>query len=166
MVSKKSDVSGLDIVAADLIAELRRSQRTLATAESVTGGLIGSTITRIPGASSVYRGGIIAYSMDAKVNILGVPQGVCAGGLVTEEVAVQMAIGAYKVMGADLAVSCTGVAGPDWDHSGPSPVAPGTIWLAVASEHVTTTKLLTLSGSRNEMRLATAHQALLMLSQN
>lgn len=100
------------------------------------------------------------------MSVLGVPELVCAGGLITEEVAVQMAIGAYKLLGADLAVSCTGVAGPDWDHSGPSPVGPGTVWLAVASEQLTTTRLLNLSGSREEIRLATAQQALLMLTQN
>lgn len=166
MAVRDSDINAIETAAADLVADLRKTRRTLATAESVTGGLIGSTITSVPGASEIYRGGIIAYSMDAKVSVLGVPEEVCARGLITEEVAVQMAIGAYRLLDADLAVSCTGVAGPDWDHSGPSPVGPGTIWLAVASEKSTVTKLLNLSGSREEIRLATTHQALFMLSQN
>mgnify|MGYP001389618988 CR=1 FL=1 len=108
---------------------LRRNGKTLACAESCTGGLIATLITDIPGASDVFKGGAVTYSNEAKINILGVnPESLERFGAVSEEVARQMAEGAQQRFGADFAVSTSGIAGP----GGGSPEKPvGT--LAVGS---------------------------------
>lgn len=159
------DLGQVEASATDLVTDFRRARRTIATAESLTGGLLGSLITSVPGASLVYRGGVIAYSAETKMSVLGVSREACSYGLVSEKVAVEMAEGVHRLLDVDVAVSCTGVAGPDWDNSGPDPVPPGTVWLATASKWGSTTQLLTVTGSRQQIRLVTAHKALQMLAQ-
>lgn len=102
----------------------------LATAESCTGGLLAKVITDLPGASSCYRGGLIAYSNDIKVRHLGVdPLALERHGAVSRIVALQMAFGACRSFSADLAMAVTGIAGP----GGGTKIKPvGTVWLAVA----------------------------------
>ncbi len=96
-----------------IIDKLIKNKYTLATAESVTGGMIGSTLIGAPGASSVFKGGIIAYGAEAKKQLLGVrDQTVQKHGAVSAEVAKEMAIGAIKTFNSDIAVSVTGIAGP------------------------------------------------------
>lgn len=101
--------------------------RTLATAESLTGGQIGSTITSIPGASKVYRGGVISYASDLKVSLVDVPQTLLdSGGAIQAEVALAMAIGVANNLHADFGLAVTGVAGPDPQDG----KAPGTVFVA------------------------------------
>lgn len=115
----------LDSLAVTVIAALEG--RTLATAESVTGGLIGATLTAIPGASRVYRGGVISYASDLKVSLLDVPFALLEdGGAVQGDVALAMALGAAKNMKADFGLAVTGVAGPDWQDG----KSPGTVFIA------------------------------------
>lgn len=92
---------------------LLKQRLTLATAESCTGGLIGHRLTEVPGSSEYFRGGIIAYSNDIKERLLGVSHATLeAHGAVSAETAVEMARGARCVLGTDIAVSVTGIAGP------------------------------------------------------
>jgi PncC family amidohydrolase len=87
--------------------------RTLATAESITGGQLGSVITSIPGASQIFRGGVIAYATDLKTSLLGVSDAVLAdGGAVQAQVALEMAKGVAAKLDADFGLAVTGVAGP------------------------------------------------------
>ncbi len=99
----------------DVIRALRG--RTLVTAESCTGGGIGQMLTSVPGSSAVFKGGIISYSSLLKVDLLKVSEGDLKNfGAVSEPVAKQMAAGARELLKADIAVSATGLAGPDGDE--------------------------------------------------
>ena len=101
---------------------LRDRGWTLALAESLTGGLIGARLTAVPGASDVFRGGLVSYASDVKFDLLDVPM----GPVVSEEAVVAMARGAARLLGADCAIAVTGVAGPD-PLDGED---PGTVWMA------------------------------------
>ena len=103
---------------------LRARGLTLGLAESVTGGLVGGRITNVAGSSSVFRGGVVSYASEVKFDVLGVDR----GPVVSEEAAVQMATGARRVLGCDVALALTGVAGPD-EQDGR---AVGTLCAAVA----------------------------------
>ncbi|MFZ4516764.1 MAG: competence/damage-inducible protein A [Microthrixaceae bacterium] len=103
---------------------LRERGLTLAAAESLTGGMIGSRLCDVPGASDVFRGGVVSYASDVKFDVLGVPE----GPVVTEEAARAMAIGVRRAIGADVGIAATGVAGPDEQEGH----RPGTVCLAVA----------------------------------
>ncbi|MTB10004.1 MAG: nicotinamide-nucleotide amidohydrolase family protein, partial [Actinobacteria bacterium] len=88
--------------------------RWVATAESVTGGQLGATITAIPGASKIYRGGVISYATDLKASLLGVSTSLLAeGGAVQAQVALEMATGVAEKLNAEFGLAVTGVAGPD-----------------------------------------------------
>ena len=126
--------------------------RTIATAESLTAGLVAATLAAVPGASSVLRGGIVAYATDLKTALLGVPEGLLArGGAVQPAVAEAMAVGARARTGADYALACTGVAGPDPQDGHPV----GEVHVAVASEGAVRTHSLALAGSRDDIRHGT-----------
>ena len=106
--------------------------RTLATAESLTGGGIGAALTAVPGSSAVYKGGIVSYTNEVKETVLGVPAEVLdAYGAVSEPVARAMAEGVLHLIKADVAVSVTGLAGPGGDEYG-NPV--GTVFIGYADE--------------------------------
>jgi nicotinamide-nucleotide amidase len=107
---------------------LGASGRTLACAESLTGGGVGARLTALAGASASFIGSAVVYTAAAKGRVLGVPENVLAGGTVTEACALAMATGARDLYGADVALALTGAAGPE-PHDG---AAPGTIWVAVA----------------------------------
>ena len=108
------DVKGLEAVCFQLLKE---RNLTLSTAESCTGGRVAERITALPGVSSVYRGGVVSYWTSVKAAVLGVPQETLDQyGAVSEETARAMAEGARQITGADIAVSVTGVAGPDRDE--------------------------------------------------
>ena len=113
---------------------LRTRGWTLATAESCTGGLLGHRITDVPGASDYFAGGLIAYSYEAKQVMLEVdPQELLQHGAVSRETALAMARGARRVLGSDLALSITGIAGP----GGGMPEKPvGLTWVAAITEQV------------------------------
>jgi nicotinamide-nucleotide amidase len=130
---------------------LRERGMTIATAESCTGGLIGSLLTDIPGSSDVYVGGWVTYSNAMKTQQLGVDGTLIEQhGAVSEAVAAAMAQGALERSGADLAVSITGIAGPD-GGSDDKPV--GTVWIGIAQRGCdTTAHCMLLSGGRENVR--------------
>lgn len=128
------------------LASLKRHSLTIATAESCTGGNIAALLTSIPGASTVMRGGVVAYSNDVKMSILGVKADTLdTAGAVSRETVEQMAVGARQCLGSDYAVATSGIAGP----GGGTPDKPvGTVWTAIAGPHGTRSRLLTLMGDR------------------
>jgi PncC family amidohydrolase len=113
---------------------LRHHHATLATAESCTGGLIGSLLTDVPGSSDYYLGGVIAYSNQVKEHTLGVRAEILATvGAVSQETALQMAHGVRRLLGADYAVAVTGIAGP----AGATPGKPvGLVYIALVGPGV------------------------------
>lgn len=143
----------------------RLTGKQLATAESLTGGLIGGSITAVPGASAVYAGGIISYTNEVKHRLLGVPMELLDSlGAVSGPVAQAMAIGARKALNADVAVSVTGLAGPDGDEFG-HPV--GTVFIGYADENTSFAREFHFSGDREAVRNQTIEAALqLILEQN
>ena len=141
------DVTGLEEVCSALLLE---RGLTLATAESCTGGLIARRITALPGASRVYRGGVVSYWTEVKAAVLGVPQDILDQyGAVSEPTARAMAEGAQRITGADIAVSVTGVAGPDPDERG-NPV--GLVFIGLATPDGTFCRR-TESGRRTRDRI-------------
>lgn len=118
-------------VTESLVLELERTGLTIATAESCTGGLIGARLTSIAGVGFHYLGGVISYSNEAKVALLGVPKALIEDhGAVSPEVAEAMALGALGRFGADIAISDTGIAGP----TGGTPNKPvGLVWIGLAT---------------------------------
>ncbi len=145
-------------LAARLGAELASPPRTLAAAESCTGGLFGAAVTSVPGSSAYFLGGVVAYANASKVRDLGVPKAVIdAAGAVSEEVAVAMAEGARARFGADIGVGITGIAGP----GGAMPGKPvGTVCVAVATEDVRLSNRFLLPGDRDAVREETVARAL------
>lgn len=139
-------------VAADAVDALRDAGATIATAESLTGGLVCATLVGVPGASDVVRGGVVAYAADVKVSTLGVPAELVAErGTVDADVAAAMASGVRDRLGATYGIATTGVAGP-----GPSEGKPaGTVHVAVAGPDGVDTRLLHLPGDRAEIRSGT-----------
>ncbi len=135
--------------AAAVVRLLGEAGATLASAESLTGGLLGAAVTSVPGSSAVYVGGVVSYATRLKVSLLGVPAEVVAtAGVVSEECARAMAEGARARLGADYAVSTTGVAGPDLQEGKPA----GTAYVAVAGPHDTVARALRLDGDRSAVR--------------
>lgn len=134
---------------------------TLAAAESCTGGLIAKRLTDIPGASQVFLGGVVSYTNHVKQQVLHVPENLLARcGAVSAEVARAMALGVRVLTGADLAVSVTGLAGPDGDDRG-NPV--GTVFVGLSAPEGVTVRHLTLGGDRERIRTLSAHHAFDML---
>jgi nicotinamide-nucleotide amidase len=128
-----------------VLARLRDRGWTLGVAESVTGGLIGARIANVPGASDSFRGTIGAYASDVKRTVLGVT----AELVVSEESAIQMAQGAQRVLGADVGIAVTGVAGPTMQENQPV----GTVCLAIAiPEHDSFAVTIRLPGDRERIR--------------
>lgn len=126
-------VYGVDVsdLAECCYAQLSRRGLTLAAAESCTGGLVAQRITAIPGASAVFRGGVVSYWTEVKGGVLGVPQAILdAYGPVSEPCARAMAEGVRSITGADLGVSVTGAAGPDPDERG---VPVGIVYIGLAT---------------------------------
>ena len=128
---------------------LRERDRTVATAESLTGGLLGGRVTAVAGSSDYYLGGVVAYATEAKAALLGVDEGVLAAeGPVSEPVAAAMAEGARRAFGADLGLATTGVAGPTEQDGRPV----GTVCLGVADAAGTTTITVRAPGDRAQVR--------------
>jgi nicotinamide-nucleotide amidase len=147
-----------DPTAEKLIAALTAAGQSLATVESLTGGLIGATITGVPGASAVYRGGLITYSNEAKARLAGVSKQILdTHGAVSEQTATAMATGARVAVGSDWAIAVTGVAGPDAAEGH----EPGLVWVALAAPgRHPVAKRLELSGTREQIRVVTVDAAL------
>lgn len=143
------------------VAALRERGRRIATAESLTGGLLCSTLVDVPGASDVVAGAVVAYDPSVKTGLLGVdPAVVERYGTVDERTARAMAEAALRrVDGATVAVSTTGVAGPDPSEGHPA----GTVFVAVADAEGTVAQRLDLTGDRRAIREATVRAALSLL---
>jgi nicotinamide-nucleotide amidase len=145
-----------------VVRALTERGQTLATAESLTGGLIGAAITAVPGASAVYLGGLITYATDLKARLGGVPADLlAAAGPVSAQTAAAMASGAREATGADWAVAATGVAGPDPQDGHP----PGEVWLGLSGpDGIVRTVHLDLTGGRAAVRAGTVVAALSQLA--
>ena len=139
---------------------LRARGESLATAESLTAGLVSATIAAVPGASDVLRGGLTSYATDVKVSQLGVDAATIARhSVISAEVAEQMAVGARALFGSDWAVSATGVAGPDSQDGHPV----GEVYVAVAAARLTRIRGLQLAGDRAAIRQQAVDAALALL---
>lgn len=150
-----TDVNSLEEVVLSLLKE---RGLTFSCAESCTGGLVAKRVTDLPGASQVFRGGVVSYTNEVKAAVLGVPQELLdREGAVSAPVAKAMAEGIRKATGSDLAVATTGVAGPDPDDRG-NPV--GLVFVAVATEEGTFVKEQHLGGTRARVRTTAASCAL------
>lgn len=137
--------------------------QTVATAESLTAGLVCAALTEIPGASSVVRGGLIVYATDLKQKLAGVDSHLLVtSGAVHPEVARQLAQGARSRCRADWGVGLTGVAGPDPQDG----FAPGTVHLGVAGDGGATVRTLELSGDRSVVRTDSIRSALDLLGEH
>jgi nicotinamide-nucleotide amidase len=137
---------------------LREQEKTLAVAESCTGGLVGERITAVPGSSDYFLGGVIAYADRVKAALLGVPESLLLKyGAVSEPVALAMAEGARERFGADLAISTTGIAGP----GGGSDTKPvGMVWVGFSDAGESTAQVFEFPLDRSRHRMATAQVAL------
>lgn len=143
----------------------RLAGKTLVTAESLTGGGIGAALTAVPGASAVFKGGVISYTNQVKHEILGVPMELLDTlGAVSGPVAQAMARGVRELLNADVAVSVTGLAGPEGDEYG-HPV--GTVFVGYADEKTATARECHFDGGREAVREQTIQAALeLILEMN
>jgi nicotinamide-nucleotide amidase len=135
---------------AEIVRRLAARGETLAVAESLTGGLLASTVVDVPGASVVFRGGLVVYATDLKESLAGVPRSLLAErGPVDPRVALALAAGARHRCGADWGLGTTGVAGPDPQDG----VAVGTVWVACAGpDGVAEVRTLRLAGDRAAIR--------------
>jgi nicotinamide-nucleotide amidase len=159
-----SDPDGASVaeLARDLHAALRASGGTVAVAESLTGGLLAAELVDVPGASATFRGSVTAYTTDLKASVLGVDADLLAvEGAVHPEVAVQMAEGVRRLMGAVYGVATTGVAGPDPQDGRPV----GTVHVAVAGPEGSTVGSPVLSGERATIRREAVRAALELLGE-
>lgn len=153
-----SDGSDVPEVVLSLATAMRERGRTMATAESCTGGLIAGACTALSGSSDWFDRGFITYSNQAKTEMLGVPTDMLVRlGAVSAEVAAAMAVGARERAGVDYAVAVTGIAGPT---GGTATKPVGTVWLAWATPHGTSTALHRFSGDRHAVRQSTVLAAL------
>ncbi|MFI6207535.1 CinA family protein [Streptomyces sp. NPDC051041] len=154
--------------AVDLVRLLAVRGGTLAVAESLTGGLVAAEITSVPGASQVFRGSVTAYATELKQELLGVDAGLLAArGAVDPQVALQMAAGVRKALGADWGIATTGVAGPEPQDGKPV----GTVFVAVdgpfgaesGSAAGGKVEALRLKGDRAEIRRESVRSVLALL---
>ena len=138
--------------------------KTLCTAESLTGGGIGGALTSVPGASKVFKGGVISYTDEVKREMLGVPGvDLKTFGAVSAPVAQAMARGARELLKADVAVSVTGLAGPDGDEFGHE---VGTVFIGYADKKITTAGEYHFPGDREAVRRQTIQAALQLILDN
>ena len=140
-----------------LIQALTERHLTVATCESLTGGMICAALVDVPGASKVVRGGLITYQTDVKTLLADVEEGLIAQhGVVSAEVAKAMARGAREQLHADIAISATGMASPGGEEDPPA----GTVFVGLASEKGVRAIPLQLTGDRMSIRRETVNQAI------
>lgn len=143
-----------------IVALLTGRGQTVAVAESLTGGLLAASLVEVPGASVVFRGGIVAYATDLKSALLGVPASLLERcGAVHADVAAAMAEGARRRLGATFGVATTGVAGPDPADGQPA----GTVYIAASGQLSTVGRRLALAGGRRSIRDQAVLQSLVLL---
>jgi len=153
----KSDLE----LATQVIEQLRKSGKTLAVAESLTGGGLGAALTEVPGSSEVFLGGITTYSDASKVKLLEIPKRLISKHTaVSEEVAKSMAESVRKIFKSDFAISTTGVAGPGKAYG----KSAGSVWLAIATKKEVIAIELSIAGDRATVRKATIESALATFS--
>lgn len=152
---------GMLTPAAMVLSALRSRSLTLCTAESCTGGGVARAVTSVAGCSDVYKGGVVAYCNELKINILNVsPDTLAHKGAVSEDTVRQMCRGAIRVTGADCAVATSGIAGP----GGATPDKPvGTVWICAQTPSETKTQLLHLDGDREAVMDSAVARALMLL---
>ncbi|HTU07133.1 MAG TPA: nicotinamide-nucleotide amidohydrolase family protein [Trebonia sp.] len=147
-------------LAAEILRLLTASGRTVAAAESLTGGLVAAALTDVPGSSTAFRGGVVAYATELKAQLLGVDSRMLARhGPVYAPVAVAMAEGVRQRLDATVGVATTGVAGPDPADGFP----PGTVHIAVSLADDTVVRTMALAGNRDEVRRLTVERTLGLL---
>ncbi|MFB6722641.1 CinA family protein [Kribbella sp. NPDC056345] len=140
-----------------LVGVLKARGETLATAESLTGGMVGAALTDVAGVSAVYRGGVVVYATDLKAKLAGVPQDLLdAVGPVHPDTAAALATGVRERLEATYGLATTGVAGPD-PQAG---VEAGTVYVAAAGPGSVQVRKLQLSGNRSAVRQGTVVAAL------
>jgi PncC family amidohydrolase len=133
----------------------------LALAESCTGGLVGNRITDVPGSSEYFLGGVVSYSYESKVNLLGVSwETLNSNGAVSRKTVIEMARGARKLLSADIAVSVSGIAGPG---GGTAEKPVGTTWVGLAADDGEWANVFQFTGDRVQNKLSAADAALQML---
>ena len=158
-MEKSSTVSSL---AERLVALLNANGLVCVTAESCTGGGVGSAITSVPGSSAVFAGGVISYANEVKRDVLGVSEEILATkGAVSPECAAAMADGVRRLLKTDIAVSLTGIAGPG-GGSAEKPV--GLVWFGLSTPDGTRTEKAIFPGDRAQVRTAAVKHALGMLT--
>ena len=150
-----------DSIAGNVGKILKAKNSTVATAESCTGGNIAHFLTLNPGSSEYFKGGIVAYSNELKVKLLGVdPEIIAEKGAVSKEVVEAMAVAARQLLGTDYAIATSGIAGPD----GGTPEKPvGTIWIAVADSDSVISKVYNFGNHRERNIIRSSQTALNML---
>lgn len=152
-----NDPLAADTDVAALVGALRATNRTVATAESLTAGLVAATIAGVPGASTVLRGGLVVYATDLKHRLAGVSEEVLAAeGPVAASTAEQLAVGARTRCTADWGIGLTGVAGPDPQNG----IGAGTVFLGLAGPRHTEVMRLKLSGDRWNIRFDATRTAI------
>ncbi len=143
-----------------MLETLARRGETVATAESLTGGLLSARLTDVPGASRSFVGGVVSYATHVKVSALDVPADLVEQhGVISEECASAMARGVRTRLGSTWGIATTGVAGPDAQEGRPV----GTVWVAVAGPDHVETRELALEGDRWAIRQASCDAALAVL---
>lgn len=151
----------MSVAAAAAVHQLVERHETLATAESLTGGLVAATIVEIAGVSSVYRGGMVVYATELKARLAGVPEELLEErGPVDRDVAAELASGARERCGADWGLATTGVAGPE--PQGGKPV--GLVYVAVSGPGVAEVRELQLDGNRDAVRTESVTAVLQLLT--
>lgn len=163
MVPKMTELD-LITLAEKAVENLKLKNKTLALAESCTGGWVSKLITDVSGASAVYQGGVCSYSNQVKINVLGVKEETLNSfGAVSEQVAIQMAEGVKKALESDIGIGITGIAGPLSDNTA-KPV--GLIYVAIADESKTICTELRNNFTENirlQNRMSAAETALTLL---
>lgn len=146
----------------DIIDLLKSKSLTVSTAESCTGGLIAAAITNMSGASAIFDRGFVTYSNQAKQDMLGVPSEIIENhGAVSEQCAAAMAQGALKNSGSNIAISITGIAGPD---GGSTEKPVGLVYIGIATKETTSVKKYNFKGSRDDVRQSTVVMAFNLLA--
>ena len=149
---------GLDFAfVADVVRLLLERGETVATAESLTAGLVAAALTTVPGSSAVVRGGLVVYATDLKASLADVPAELLAAhGAVHPDVATALAGGARRACGADWGLGLTGVAGPDPQDG----AAPGTVYFGIAHSSGSSVVRLDLPGDRHGIRAGAVRAAI------
>ena len=146
--------------ATEVVEALRERGLTIAVAESLTGGMVAADLVSVPGASTVFVGGVIAYATRLKAELLGVdPELLAREGAIHPLVAEQMAAGVRAATGSDVGLATTGAAGPDPQDGH----EPGDVWIGLSTPRGATSTRLNLSGDRATIRRATVDAALTLV---